>query len=84
MVGLTLWVGESASRLAIFLLIAWARGNIFWDGLFTCLQRRNLIDILPVDHFLGALFADFAHDWDATLHSGGLSVKAFRGSLGWA
>jgi hypothetical protein len=34
LLGLTFWTSRSGSRLAAFLLIAWASGNLFWDGLF--------------------------------------------------
>ena len=34
MLGLTGWTSLSTSRLATFLLIVWASGNIFWDALF--------------------------------------------------
>ena len=41
MVGLTIWVRRSSSLLAVFLLIAWASGNIFWDGLFHVLTTAQ-------------------------------------------
>jgi hypothetical protein len=41
MLGLTVWVARSRSQLAVFLLIAWASGNIFWDGLFHVLTTAN-------------------------------------------
>lgn len=34
MLVLTAWTSRSTSRSAAFLLIVWASGNVFWDGLF--------------------------------------------------
>jgi hypothetical protein len=82
MLGLTVWVGRSRSQLAVFLLIAWASGNIFWDGLFHVLTTAQFnryspglitssVLYLPISLIIGT----------ATLQSGALSVKAFLGAL---
>jgi hypothetical protein len=42
LLALTLWAGSSGSRLAAFLLIAWASGNVFWDALFHVLTTAAL------------------------------------------
>jgi len=34
MLVLSTWTSRSMSRRAAFVLIAWASGNVFWDGLF--------------------------------------------------
>lgn len=80
--GLTLWVRKSTSQLAVFLLIAWASGNIFWDGLFHVLTTAQFdryspglitasVLYLPISLIIGI----------ATLRSGALSVKSFFGAL---
>jgi hypothetical protein len=82
MVALTVWVGRSGSRLGVFLLIAWASGNIFWDGLFHVLTTAQFdryspglitssVLYLPISLAIGT----------ATLRSKALSVKAFVGAL---
>ena len=82
MVGLTVWVGRSGSRLAVFLLIAWTSGNIFWDGLFHVLTTAQFdryspglitssVLYLPISLMVGR----------ATFQSEALSVKAFLGAL---
>jgi len=82
MVGLTVWVGRSGSRLAVFLLIAWTSGNIFWDGLFHVLTTAQFdryspglitssVLYLPISLIVGR----------ATFQSEALSVKAFLGAL---
>ncbi len=82
MVGLTVWVGRSFSWLAIFLLTAWASGNIFWDGLFHVITTAQFdryspglitssVLYLPISLIIGT----------ATLQSEALSVKAFLGAL---
>lgn len=82
MVGLTVWVSRSRSRLAVFLLIAWASGNIFWDGLFHVLTTAQFdryspglitssVLYLPISLMIGT----------ATLQSEALTVKAFLGAL---
>jgi hypothetical protein len=38
MLTLTAWTSKSGSRRSAFLLIVWASGNIFWDGLFHVLM----------------------------------------------
>ena len=48
MVGLIVWVSKSNSRIAVFLLIAWSSGNIFWDALFHVLTTEGSTAILPV------------------------------------
>jgi hypothetical protein len=83
MVGLIVWVNRSDSRLAVFLLVAWSSGNIFWDGLFhvmtTALFDRyspglitSAILYLPISLVIGT----------ATVQSQTLSVRAFLGALG--
>jgi uncharacterized protein with HXXEE motif len=42
MLALTLWASRSGSRVAAFLLIAWASGNVFWDALFHVLTTAGL------------------------------------------
>jgi hypothetical protein len=83
MVGLTVWAGRSTSRLAIFLLIAWASGNIFWDGLFHVLATaqfdRYSPGLITASVFYLPISLSIAK---ATLQSGALSVKAFFGALG--
>jgi hypothetical protein len=82
MVGLTVWVGKSDSRLPAFLLIAWASGNIFWDALFHVLTTAKFdryspglitssVLYLPISLVIGT----------AALQSKALSVKAFLGGL---
>jgi Protein of unknown function with HXXEE motif len=82
MVGLTVWVSKSGSRLAAFLLIAWASGNIFWDALFHVLTTAKFdryspglitssVLYLPISLVVGT----------ATLQSRALSLKAFLGAL---
>lgn len=34
LLALTFWTSRTRSRMAAFLLICWASGNLFWDGLF--------------------------------------------------
>ena len=80
--GLTVWVVRSGSRLAVFLLIAWGSGNIFWDGLFHVLTTAKYdryspglitssVLYLPISLIVGA----------ATLQSKALSVKGFLCAL---
>jgi Protein of unknown function with HXXEE motif len=82
MIGLTVWVGKSGSRLAAFLLIAWTSGNIFWDALFHVLTTAKFdryspglitssVLYLPISLAVGT----------ATIQSKALSVKAFLGAL---
>ncbi len=82
MVGLTIWVVRSGSRLAVFLLIAWTSGNIFWDGLFHVLTTAKFdryspglitssVLYLPISLIVGK----------ATLQSEVLSVKVFLAAL---
>ncbi|MGA9585376.1 MAG: HXXEE domain-containing protein [Terracidiphilus sp.] len=82
MVGLTVWVSRSSSRLAVFLLIAWSSGNVFWDGLFHVLTTAKFdryspglitasVLYLPISLLIGT----------STLQSEALSVKAFLGAL---
>lgn len=82
LVGLTVWVVRSGSRLNVFLLIAWASGNVFWDGLFHVLTTAKYdryspglitssVLYLPISLVIGA----------ATLQSEALSFKAFLGAL---
>jgi hypothetical protein len=82
MVGLTVWVGKSGSRLAVFFLIAWTSGNIFWDALFHVLTTAKFdryspglitssVLYLPISLVVGT----------ATLQSKALSVRAFLGAL---
>jgi len=42
MLALTAWTSRTGSRLATFLLIAWASGNLFWDALFHILTTAAL------------------------------------------
>lgn len=82
MVGLTVWVSRSGSRLAIFLLVAWASGNILWDGLFHVLTTALFDRYSPglitssVLYFPISLIVA-----TAALQSEALSVKAFLGAL---
>lgn len=82
MVGLTVWVGRSGSRLAVFLLIAWTSGNILWDGLFHLLTTAKFDRYSPglitssVLYFPISLIVG-----RAALESEALSVKAFLGAL---
>ena len=82
MAGLTVWVGKTGSRLAAFLLFAWASGNIFWDALFHVLTTAKFdryspglitasVLYLPISLLVGT----------AALQSKTLSVKAFLGAL---
>src|SRR5271156_5407154 len=82
MVGLTIWVSKSGSRLAAFLLIAWSSGNIFWDALFHVLTTAKFdryspglitscVLYLPISLIVGT----------AALESHALSAKAFLGAL---
>ena len=82
MVGLIVWVSKSNSRIAVFLLIAWSSGNIFWDALFHVLTTARFnryspglitssVLYLPISLVVGT----------AALQSQSLSAKAFLGAL---
>jgi hypothetical protein len=82
LVGLTVWVRKSTSRLAVFLLIAWASGNIFWDGLFHVMTTAQFdryspglvtasVLYLPISLVLGT----------AAVQSKTISVKALLAAL---
>jgi hypothetical protein len=82
MVGFTVWVSKSGSRLAVFLLIAWSSGNIFWDALFHVLTTAEFNRYSPGLITSSVLYLPISLIISTVaLESRALSVKAFLGAL---
>jgi hypothetical protein len=82
MLALTTWTSRSGSRLATFLLIAWASGNIFWDGLFHIVTTAAFDRYSPglVTSSLLYMPISLVVGWSA-LGSRALSIRGFLGAL---
>jgi hypothetical protein len=79
---LTVWTSITGSRLATFLLIVWASGNIFWDALFHVLMTAALDRYSPglITSSILYLPISLVVGWSA-IESGALGLKLFLGAL---
>jgi len=83
MLFLTVWTTRSGSRPATFLLMAWASGNLFWDGLFHIVTTAALNRYSPglVTSSLLYIPISLLIGW-SSLRSQALSLGAFLGAVG--
>jgi hypothetical protein len=82
MLALTIWTSRSRSRLAAFLLIAWASGNLFWDGLFHVVTTAAFDRYSPglVTASLFYIPISLLVGW-SSLRSGAISIWGFLTAL---
>jgi Protein of unknown function with HXXEE motif len=82
MLVLTAWASRTGSRLAAFLLIAWASGNIFWDALFHVLMTAALDRYSPglITSSILYLPISLVVGWSA-IESRAIGLKPLLGAL---
>jgi hypothetical protein len=82
MLALTIWTSRSESRLAAFLLIAWASGNLFWDGLFHIVTTAAFDRYSPglITASLFYIPISLVVGW-SSLQSRSISIRGFLAAL---